>query len=275
MPMIVTRSIRLTRAALHILAAVVRVSVIFPWCGPAARRRQIATWSRRALDIFHLAVVTNPLPSTDSGSRLFVANHVSWLDVFAVWSLTDTKFVAKTEVGYWPVIGHLARRLGVIFIDRSKRKDAMKTCQKVATTLAQGRSVCIFPEGTSTEGHELHLFHPALFQPAVEVGVPVQPIAIRYFRRDGTHAAEAAFTGTMSLLQSMWRLAGAEPIVVEISHLPLIEASGSDRRVLAQLAHDAVRQRLRDPVAGWPVPSIDSATYDHPSTELASLNVTV
>lgn len=245
------RALCLSRAVVHVLIAVVRVTVIFPWCNEDERRRQVARWSTTALRIFGLHLATNAGPASVVGARLLVVNHVSWLDVFAIWSQTETMFVAKSEVGRWPVIGALARKLGVVFIDRARRGDALATGREIFTFLKMGRSVCIFPEGTSTDGCELQPFHSALFQPAVDAGAKVLPIAIRYFRADGTRATEAAFTGDMSLAQSMWHIAGADPIIIETSHLPLIEATGESRRKLACGAHQLIGRRLRDPARGW------------------------
>ncbi len=257
------RSFRLARAAVHVLDAVVRVTVLFPWCTASSRRCHIAAWSQKALRIFGLRTTNSVRPFKGSGARLLVANHVSWLDVFAIWSATDATFVAKGEVGGWPVIGSLARRLGVIFIDRSRRRDAMTASRQVANLLGQGRNVCIFPEGTSTNGREFQSFHAALFQPAIDAGVAVQPIAIRYLRANGELATEAAFTGDMSLVRSMWRLAGTDRITVDIAYLPLVHTAGLDRRIAATLAHALIDQRLREPVAAWPLPSIERAATDH------------
>ena len=260
------RCVPLVRAAAHVSSAVVRVLFLFPWCDDKERRRQIANWSAEALAIFGLRISAAVPPVQPPGAQLLVSNHVSWLDVFAIWSQCDTTFVAKSEVGHWPVLGPLARRLGVIFIDRKKRRDSATVGREIAALLVRGRSVCIFPEGTSTEGGELQPFHAALFQPCVDVGAPVRPIAIRYFRRDGTRAVEAAFTDEMTLVQSMWQLAGADPIIIEIEHLPPIGAAGNDRRGLARRTHQAVANGLRRPVAGWTAGNDRSARWrsSHP-----------
>lgn len=255
----ITRSVRLALAAAHVLDAVVRVMVLFPWFTAATRRRHIAAWSQKALRIFGIRTANSSPPCEGSGARLVVANHVSWLDVFAIWSTTDATFVAKGEVGRWPIIGSLAQRLGVIFIDRSRRRDAMMTSRHMADLLAQGRSVCIFPEGTSTNGRELQPFHPALFQSAIEAGVAVQPIAIRYFRANGALATEVAFTGDMSLVQSMWRLAGTDQIIIDVGHLPFFDTTGLDRRIAVERAHALIGQRLREPAGERPMQPIESA----------------
>ncbi len=237
-------------AAGLVVSAFVRVMVVFPQCKPPARRRQIAAWSCKVLNLFGLRLVaTGVAASQPASAKLYVANHVSWLDIIAIWATTDTVFVAKAEVGRWPVIGGLARRLGMIFVDRSKRSDAFAAGKAVADVLKEGGSVCLFPEGTSTEGRELQPFHSALFQAAVLTGTTVQPLAIRYFRADGNRATKAAFTGDMSLVGSIWRLADAEPIIIDLSFLAPLDAAGQDRRTLSLRAHELVGWRLRDPLA--------------------------
>jgi len=246
------RPFRLACAAAHVFGALLRVWFVFPWCGPSKQRTQIANWSRATLDIFGLRTEMSIQPSGGGDACLMVANHVSWLDVFAIWSQTDTTFVAKSEVGRWPVIGSLAQRLGVIFIDRSKRSDALSVSREIASCLRQGRSVCIFPEGTSTHGREVQRFQSALFQSAVEANVAIQPIAIRYFRETGALSTEAAFTGEMSLVQSMWQLACAKSIIVDIDYLAPIASTGLGRRDLASEARAAIERRLREPAPVWP-----------------------
>jgi 1-acyl-sn-glycerol-3-phosphate acyltransferase len=253
----------ITRAAGLVASAFVRVMVIFPLCGPIARRRQISAWSAKVLALFGLRLVTTGnISRYGPPPRLIVANHVSWLDIIAIWATTDTVFVAKTEVSYWPVIGGLARRLDVIFVDRSKRSDAFVAGKAVAAALSAGRSVCIFPEGTSTEGRNLQPFHSALIQAAVMTGAPVQPVAIRYFRTTGRRATEAAFTGDMSLVQSMWQLSGADPIDIDLGFLVPIDPHGLDRRALARRAHELIGWRLRDPMPGPSRPATDIAGVD-------------
>ena len=241
----------LIRAAAHIVNALIRVSLLFPWCKTSERRRQVANWSRTTLRIFGLGVSHRVPADHGVAVRLLVANHVSWLDVFAIWSQTDAVFVAKTEVARWPLVGPLARRLGVVFIDRSSRRDAAAVTRVVSKLLAEGRSVCIFPEGTSTDGRALQPFHPALFQSAIDAGVAIQPISLRYFKRDGTNATDAAFTGTMSLAQSMWRLAHSDEIAIEAAYLPIIHSSGHYRRALAHQAHAAIKRQQQQPASGF------------------------
>jgi 1-acyl-sn-glycerol-3-phosphate acyltransferase len=255
----VSRLVRLIRAGRHTATAVRKVVWLLPYLQQQERRAEIAQWSQGALDIFALAR-TCPEPKTPTqGPCLYIANHVSWVDVLAVWASLDTQFVAKTEVGAWPVFGFLARRLGVIFIDRSKRSEARDAVKIIARALQEGRSVCVFPEGTSTDGTGLRPFHPALFQAAIEAKVPVQPLAIRYLRPDHTRAQEAAFVGEATLIQSMWQLAGASALTVEITRLPSIDSQIHDRRALARLAERQISGHLSLAVSEAPVEKANAA----------------
>ena len=244
-------SVTLVRAGIHVLHAIARVGLLFPHLSEQQRREQIQRWSATTLSLFGLRL--RPIQFGDKTARLpclFIANHVSWLDVFAIWATTETQFVAKSEVADWPLIGWLARHLGVIFIDRNRRGDAAAAGHRIAGELKRGASVCIFPEGTTTEGSELQTFRPALFQAAIDAGVRVQPLAIRYLSPDGTRSLEAAFTGDTSLVQSMWRLAIAGPVIIDIAALQIVGSAGKSRRELAETCHALVQRRLQSPVIG-------------------------
>jgi 1-acyl-sn-glycerol-3-phosphate acyltransferase len=242
------RVVCLARVAAHLVAALLRVTILFPLCSAQERRRQIEAWSRKALTIFGLSlVVVRDQRAGCTQPNLLVANHVSWLDIFAIWVATDAVFVAKSDVARWPVIGFLARHLGVMFVDRAKRSDVVVVGRAISNALKDGRTVCIFPEGTTTEGRALQSFRTALFQPAIEQGVAVQPLAIRYFRADGMRAKEAAFVGDMSLAASMWGLAAGVPITIDVSFLQSLDTAGQDRRSLAKAAEILVRDALYEP----------------------------
>jgi 1-acyl-sn-glycerol-3-phosphate acyltransferase len=228
---------RVIHVIVHILRAAVIVAVLFPFCDPDHRRRHIQTWSRQALYIFGVKLeVDRHASAVDRTPALLVANHISWLDILAIWATTDTQFVAKSEVMDWPVFGWLAQRLGVIFIDRNRRADARDVGRAMNIFLASGRSVCIFPEGTTTDGHAISPLRPPLFQVAIDAGRPVQLVAIKYILPDRQRANGVAFTGDMTLAQSIWRLANSEGIIAELGLLEPIAAEGRDRRTVALMA---------------------------------------
>jgi 1-acyl-sn-glycerol-3-phosphate acyltransferase len=166
---------------------------------------------------------------------LLVANHVSWLDIVALLSVAPVKLVAKCEVRGWPGIGSLAATLGAILIDRTRPKSLPDTVAEVATQLRAGRSVAVFPEGTTFCGASRGRFRPAMFQAAVDAGAPVVPVSISY---DST---AAAFVGDDTLWSSVRRIAGLRGLTVTLVGAPAMRpATGADRRMLARAAHACI-----------------------------------
>jgi 1-acyl-sn-glycerol-3-phosphate acyltransferase len=183
-----------------------------------------------------------PLPGPGS---LLVANHVSWLDVCALLAVVPVRLVAKCEVRHWPGIGGLAAVLGAIFVDRSRPKSLPATVAEVAGELRAGRSVAVFPEGTTFCGAGRGRFRPAMFQAAVDAGAPVVPVSISY---DST---AAAFVGDDTLWSSVRRIAGLRELNVTLVGSPALRpAGGADRRMLARAAQASIGLPLPAPVSG-------------------------
>lgn len=214
------------------------------WLAPAARlhpttdhrRTQIVRWwMRRLVSILAVRVVIHGAPSP--GPLLFVANHISWLDIPCLLSTVDALFVAKREVARWPIIGRLATCAGTIFLERGLGADTATA--DMTTALVRGQSVVIFPEGTSTDGTGVRPFHARLYQAAISATVPVQAVAIRY-----PHAADSQarvpFVGDDAFVPHLWRLLGEPCIDAEIRFLPLRPSHGAERRALA----DATRHLI-------------------------------
>ena len=173
-------------------------------------------------------------PAVRPGS-LLVANHVSWLDIVALVALGAPLLVAKREVRGWAGIGRLAAATGTIFVDRGRPRSLPATVSEVGTALRAGRSVAVFPEGTTFCGVNRGRFRPAMFQAAIDAQAPVVPVAITY---DST---AAAFIGDDTLWSSVCRVAGLRSLTVTLIFAPALRpAAGADRRVLARAAQASV-----------------------------------
>jgi 1-acyl-sn-glycerol-3-phosphate acyltransferase len=173
-------------------------------------------------------------PAVRPGS-LLVANHVSWLDVVALLALAPLRPVAKREVHGWPGIGTLASASGAIFVDRARPKTLPATVAEVAAALRAGRSVAVFPEGTTFCGASRGAFRPAMFQAAVDAGAPVLPMAISY------DSPAAAFVGDDTLWSSVRRVAALRGLTVTLAAGPALHpAPGADRRLVARAAQASV-----------------------------------
>jgi 1-acyl-sn-glycerol-3-phosphate acyltransferase len=182
---------------------------------------------------------------------LIVANHVSWLDVLVLAAHTPASLLAKQEVGDWPVIGWLARAAGTVFVDRSRPRSLPATIATVAGALRGGRSVAVFPEGTTWCGRTGGRFRPAVFQAAIDVGAPVAPVTLRFGLADGSGTTIAAYIGDDTLLASVLRVVSARGLVVTaVAHPALYPAPGASRRVLAGAAQAVVQpEAVGRPVA--------------------------
>lgn len=233
---------RLLRFGAHIVAGVLTCALVFPFCGAATRLRCVQRWSRRVLTI---CAVRCDSAGTDRPAGMIVANHVSWLDVFVINAWHPCRFVAKSEVRRWPVIGWLAARAGTLFIRRGRGRDLGLVLQSVVDHLVRGERVAYFPEGTSSPHGALLPFHPALFEAARVANVPILPCALRYLDEHGAAHRGPEYVGGMSFGQSVARILSGRAIVVRLECLAPILPLALHRRELAQAAHTAVAGALR------------------------------
>lgn len=171
------------------------------------------------------------------GGLLLVANHISWLDIPLLGMVRPARMVAKTEIRRWPVVGPLAARGGVLFIDRDRLRTLPGTVDHIAGLLRSGAAVGVFPEGSTWCGRAQGTFRRAVFQAALDAGVPVQPLRIRYRLTGGDATTVPAFVGDDSLLASVWRVVTARGLVAEVEVRPaLCPGAHADRRSLARAA---------------------------------------
>ena len=157
---------------------------------------------------------------------MVAANHVSWLDIFALQAVRPIRFVAKSEVRDWPLAGWIAERSGTLFIRRGLRREAARTNEQVHGALGAGDCVGIFPEGTTTDGDTLLKFHASLFEPAVAIGAAIYPCAIRYQHADGSLCRALAYVGDLSFMQSLALAIRQRGVVARVSFAPVVESAG-------------------------------------------------
>jgi 1-acyl-sn-glycerol-3-phosphate acyltransferase len=240
------RIIGMGRVVVHLARGAATMALVFPFIGESRRRHITQRWSEGVLRIFGLALQIDGEPHLreDREPVLIVGNHISWVDIYAYLSVGDFRFVAKSEVKAWPLIGWFARNIGTIFVERDRPRDAVRVGRELRDALDAGHAVCLFPEGTTTDGSVVLPFSSVLISAAVDRGAPVQPVSIAYRGLDGEMCTRAAFTGDATLVASIWELAGGGRSVVRLSFLDPIETTGADRRALARRAEDAVRARL-------------------------------
>lgn len=246
------RSVRLPLLALHIMAGVLIAAML----GPGPQRRYVSTrplawWSRGLCRILGIQLRTQG--TAHPGVALFVANHISWLDIFCIAAVCPTHFLSKQEVAGWPLFGWLCRRAGTAFIRRGGDNGAGAAMEQLVWRLRNDERVLIFPEGTSTTGETVRHFHPRLFQAAILARCPVQAIALRYPLAGGGINPVVPFVGNDELLPHLWRLLGEPGIRAELHFGQLHLSPHSSRDALARQAWQEISDRvlLAMPDSGW------------------------
>jgi 1-acyl-sn-glycerol-3-phosphate acyltransferase len=237
---------------LRLIIAFARAFAILWFKFPRASREQklshIQAWSIHVLEV--MGVQLNVAPSSKliwpHTTQLLVANHVSWLDVLVIQALHPCVFVAKSEVRRWPLVGSLAQACGVVFVDRSSPSSARKMVDDVASALHHGYCVAGFPEGTSSEGHDVSLFHANLFEAAIHRDVEVLPMALRYTdRKTGLLCLRAAFVGDIGFIASLHQVLTTPHLAVDVQIGKSLSPHGHSRRTLAHLSYRSVLSQLQ------------------------------
>ena len=224
---------RLAHAVVHGLHGLAIVVFAFPSLDSAGRRERIAWWSRKMLAVLGIALEHDgaPMPARS----LFVVNHISWLDIMAIHAVVpQARFVSKADVKAWPLIARLVDSAGTIYLERERKRDALRVVHAVAAALGAGEVVAIFPEGTTSSGHGLLPFHANLLQAAIATSTPVQPVALRFSETSHPVSQAVEFVGATSLLQSLWRTSCGDGVRARLAFLPPRDSAGADRRALAE-----------------------------------------
>lgn len=200
--------------------------------------RLIRLWSAGMMRVFGFRVrrVGTPLP----GATVFVANHVSWIDIVALHSQRMMGFVAKREIAGWPLIGWMAMRGETIFHQRGNQESLGGVLHEMLARLRAGRSVGVFPEGRTRDGREIGPFHARIFLAAVEAGAPVQPVALRYGDKASAQHI-VAFQPDEDFFANFIRLLGEPSRVTEVHFLqPIAPGDADGRRRIAELARERI-----------------------------------
>lgn len=227
------------RLVLHLLHGVWIVAVRFPRMSEASKSEINRVWSNKMLRLVGMRLVVHHDERRIDHGALVVGNHVSWLDIYVINAWRPTPFVSKAEVRKWPVVGWLAHRLGTIFIHREKRRDAHRTMHEIVERVSSGGMVCLFPEGTTSDGTSLLPFHTNLFQAAVSAQCPVQPVCLLYEDSSRRQSTTPAYIDDVSLGQSLDAVLRGGPFTAHLYVGAPIEPM-SDRRALAAKARGAV-----------------------------------
>jgi len=219
----------------------VGLPVVFVVSADAERWRNwvFGAWARAAVQIMGMKVtVRNPAPEPPF---LLVSNHLSYVDVILLQSQVNCTFIAKSEVAGWPIVGRLCRSMKTIFVDRNRKRDALRANTHIARAMTRASGVVLFAEGTSTKGETVLPFRSALLECAAKNQLPVHFASISYLTPADELSADRSICwwGKMTLPGHVFRLlqlSGFKASLV-FGPAPVVAA---DRRELAVQLWSAV-----------------------------------
>jgi 1-acyl-sn-glycerol-3-phosphate acyltransferase len=213
----------------------------------------VARWGRVVCSILGYRVrVIGVIPP---GGVLLAPNHQGYVDIFTLSAATGCFFVPKGDIGSWPVVGFIVRQSGQVLTSRRRgAKDMKHTADRITDYLREGFPVCVFLEGTSTGGDRVLPYRASFVQPALDAGVPVVPVGIRYrSMKKGVHAIDdvAYWKEEHHFLRHLFRHLGLSPLEAEIHFGEPLPANDADRKQLAQAAWErTARLALEIPAPG-------------------------
>jgi 1-acyl-sn-glycerol-3-phosphate acyltransferase len=216
-----------------ILGAYWDIRIKFPQFNDEQQARYVEVWARGMLAIMGIEVRVKGHPA--QGPVLMAANHISWLDILVMHAACHCRFVAKSEIRSWPLLGVLTTGGGSLYIERSSNRDAMRVVHQMAEALQQGQVLAVFPEGVTGDGITVQPFHANLLQAAISAEVPIQPIALQFIDAH-THTISLApcYRDDDTLVSSLWRTLCAPPLLAQVRYGDKQYAEGRGRRVWAQ-----------------------------------------
>nr|WP_315260187.1 lysophospholipid acyltransferase family protein [uncultured Limnohabitans sp.] len=237
------RSLHASAKFLRVIVQVLRgywmVRTAFPKLSDEQQARAVEIWARGMLAIIGIEVRVKGHPA--QGPVLMAANHISWLDILVMHAACHCRFVAKSEIRDWPLVGALTTGGGSLYIERGSRNDAMRVVHQMARALCEGQVLAVFPEGVTGDGITVLPFHANLLQAAISAEAPIQPVALQFM---DAHTQERSLAPCYhdhdTLISSLWRTLCAPPLVAQVRYGDKQNADGRNRREWAQSLQTSV-----------------------------------
>ena len=247
--LILKKSYRLLRIILHVLWGAVQVIYYLDANkSPGGKEKRIIQhWFGKFIQLLNIEKKIHGEIHLEN--RLMVANHISWKDILLLNSIYPTRFVAKSEISKWPVIGWLSSRVGTLFVKRGSISDIRRLNEEISELVTAGERVTLFPEGATSEGGEIAHLYPGLFQSVIgpsrnESPLGVQPIVIIY-KIDDELSPHIPFTGEANMLGNLWSVLGFDHITADIYFTPFISSENMTRKTLSVHSHQQMQQTLK------------------------------
>ncbi len=212
------------------------------------RNRLLQTAGRRMLAALDIEVITESptQPTPHPTGYLIVANHISWLDIFALTAYYPGSFIAMKEILSWPLLGTIVRNAGTVFIDRKNKKDIDPINNAITQSLQSGQNIIFFPEAKTSGGESVLPFKAALFQSAINTQTLIQPVALRYYDEAGQRTTLPSFAD-VNLFVSFWRVISMRKIRIHLDSAAPIDPKQhqeANRFLLKDLAESEIRKQV-------------------------------
>jgi 1-acyl-sn-glycerol-3-phosphate acyltransferase len=217
--------------------------VLFPVMSLRFRGGVASFWHRSLLLVLRVRVIPEERVLWRD-CRFMVGNHVSWLDIPVLSSMGSVRFLSKSEVRSWPVIGFLSHMTGTVFINRSSRSALRNVNREIGLIAQSGGSVFVFPEGTTTRGADTQPFHASVFQAAIDSHVNVNPVLIQYLDLSGAATQLAAYVDDMSLLTSLDHIICSPGLQARLVVFDSLDFQNQGRQQLAERSRDLIQSEL-------------------------------
>ena len=216
------------------LFVVLQIGVLLTRGSIRWRTRVIRWWSRAMARCLGMRTTISGTPP--SGAFVLVSNHISYIDVVVILQSLDVVFVAMSELDRVPVMRAIVGSGGTIFIDRKSRRDPLRVSDEMENVLRAGCGVALFPEATSSDGHDVLPFKSALLEGAARSGRPVHSAVIRYAQEG------VAWYGDVDIKSQLLGLLRMPHIDASIEFCGTVSAN--DRKELAQKLWTEIRSRV-------------------------------
>lgn len=214
------------------------------------KRKQLTEICQRRLCAILLRcfnVQVHYIGSVNVDAKMIVANHISWLDALLFMPAPKLRFIAKSEVKNWPVIGLLAQLLGTVFIRRENKFQVYRSLPNAQRHLRDGDNLVVFPEGTTSIGLDALPFRPMIFEVAKRENCLVQPVAIRYWNHEHDISETTPFIDDDGIFMSIIKLLFERKTHAHVHFLPAINSQDVCRKQMAQQSQLMIQQVLKQP----------------------------
>jgi len=219
------------RLLAHALAGLWTLRIHFGRMPLAQQHAAVQQWAQGVLRIMGIGLQVHG--RAHAGPVLLVANHISWLDIVVLLAARYCRFVAKSEIKAWPLVGPLATAAGTLYIERASSRDALRVVHHMAERLQAGDVLAVFPEGTTGDGVDVLPFHANLLQAAIAAQAPAQAVGLRFVDAWGQPSFAPCYTADDTFVASVWRTLCAGGLVVHVAFAAPDPPQGRNRRVWA------------------------------------------